>query len=133
MENKVLKLLILAIGFLALLVISLAFLFGLALKDVKNSIQLAHKDSDIAQAIKSLKVINGIDGLSIVGPAGKDGKDSTSTIVIKQQPIPGPIGAPGKDGTAAPQIEFDGNGNWRYRGDEVWLPLFQAPPVVGAE
>ncbi len=136
MEQRILKLLIAALGFLLLLVIGLAVLFAFALRDVQRSIQTVSSNADIVQAVRSLKVINGrdgLDGLSVQGEAGTDGKngrngtDSTSTVVIEQQPIKGDKGEKGDPGANAPQVEFDGLGNWRYKGDEVWLPLFQLP------
>ncbi len=131
METKILRLLIVALGFLIVLVIALSILFAVSLGDVKNSIQKTNRDANIVEAIKSLKTINGRDGLSIegkMGVSGRDGKDSVSTVVIQQQPIQGQEGKPGKDGKdAAPakEIVFDGQGNWKFNGDEEWLPLFQ--------
>ncbi len=131
METKILRLLIVALGFLIVLVTALAILFAASLEDVKNSIRATNRDADIVAAIKSLKVINGVsikgndgqDGDD--GEDGKDGKDSVSTVVIQQQSIPGPKGDKGDNAPATPVPEFDGHGNWRYKGDEIWLPLNQ--------
>lgn len=132
MEQKILRLLIVALVSIVLLIFGLSVLFGLALRDVKNSVQ-TNKDSDIVAAIKSLKVVSGkdgLDGLSVPGPPGKDGKDSTSTIVIQQVPIKGDKGEKGEPAAPAKEPEFDGMGNWRFKGDEIWLPLFSQTPVA---
>lgn len=133
MEKRILKLLVVAIGLLALLVVALAILFGLALTRVDGSLRSMSGAADVVQAVHSLKVINGKDGIDgtpgiqgVAGVNGTAGKDSTSTIVIEQQPTKGDKG---DAGAPALQVEFDGQGNWRYKGDDVWQPLF-APPVV---
>lgn len=143
MERKILRLLIVAIGLLALLVIALAFLFATTLGNVQRSLHEIGKDADIVSAIHAIKTVNGrdgIDGLSIQGASGasgldgKDGKDSTSTIVIEQQPVKGDKGDRGDAGAPAAQVEFDGQGHWRYVGDDEWKPLSQQPtPLAAAE
>lgn len=125
-EKKILKLLIAALIFTTMMLISLSILFALAFSNIKHDMKSLSRNADIVQAIERLDVINGKDGLSIQGQRGNDGingKDSMSTNTIIQQPVNGKDGKNGKDGTPARTVRFDGLGNYRYEGDEVWLPL----------
>lgn len=150
-EQKIIRLLIIALGVLTLLVVGLSVLFGIAFKNVQNSMVSAG-DASIVSAIKSLKVINGkdgVDGLSIQGPPGvpgTNGKDSQSTTTIIQQPVNGTNGLSayeiwlqhGNSGTetdflnslkpvvACPDLQFDGKGNYRCHASDDWLPVGEA-------
>lgn len=148
-ERKVIKLLIVALVVLALLVAGLSVLFGMAFKNVQSSL-VSTRDANIVSAIngietavKSLEVVNGKDGLSIQGPRGENGKDSHSTTTIIQQPVNGTNGLSayeiwlqqGNSGTqtdflnslkpvvACPELEFDGEGNYRCHVSDDWLPV----------
>ena len=146
-EQKVIKLLIVALAVLTLLVVGLSVLFGLAFRNVQNSMMTAGT-AEIVSAIKSIKVVNGqdgIDGLSIQGPPGANGKDSQSTTTIIQQPVNGTNGLSaydiwlqnGNSGTqtdflnslkpvvACPDLQFDGAGNYRCHTSDDWLPLME--------
>lgn len=148
-EQKVIKLLAIALAVLTLLVVGLSVLFGLAFRNVQNSM-MAAGTADVVSAIKSIKVINGqdgLDGLSIQGPPGTDGKDSHSTTTIIQQPVNGANGLSayevwlrdGNFGTeadfldslrpvvACPDLQFDGMGNYRCHVSDDWLPLWETP------
>ncbi len=148
-EQKVIKLLIVALVVLILLVIGLLILFSIAFKNVQNSSIVSAGDADIVSAIKSLKVVNGkdgVDGLSIQGApgaTGANGKDSQSTTTIIQQPVNGTNGLSayeiwlqnGNSGNqtdflnslkpvvACPDLQFDGIGNYRCHESDDWLPL----------
>lgn len=126
MEQRLLKLIIVAVGLLTIFVIALSILFALSIQQVKDSIRAANRDSDIVKAIRSLKVVNGQNGAQgIPGANGLNGQNATSTLVIQQQPIQGPKGDKGDPGNSVGQVQFDGNGNYRYAGDDTWQPLFQ--------
>lgn len=147
-DKRILQLLIIATGLITIMLIALAIAFGVAFKSVRNSIQTTNRDSDIVSAIRSLKVVsgqNGADGVSIVGPAGKD---STSTTTVIQQPTNGTNGASaydiwlqlGNSGTpqnfidslkptiGCPDWQTDNMGNYRCHPSDDWLPLNEVTP-----
>ncbi len=125
------------------LIIGLALLIYLAFTKNYNDIQLiSHKiatiqstESMLSQQIPAVTQIGPPGPQGLQGPAGKDGVDSVSTTTIIEQPIQGPTGPQGTQGVSgraglqgipgkdARQVEFDGNGHWRYTNDDLWLPL----------
>lgn len=137
-HKKILMALLLGWIATALLLVSLIILVIIAFQNTQITIkQLRERLSKT----ETRQLIKGEDGLSIVGPVGPigpqgvSGQNGISTIV--QQPIPppglqGPIGPQGIQGLTGPrgpagknarQYEFDGNGHYRFVGDDEWLPL----------
>lgn len=130
------------------LILALALLIALAFTSTNNAIR---KLEDKFQQLQSLKTIdtdrlleqlagklpisqNGKDGINgrdgqngVDGKNGKDGEVDYELIAdyIKQTFESMPKPKNGLDGKSARQIEFDGQGHWRYLGDDEWLPLFQ--------
>lgn len=87
---------------------------------------IEEKISKVAASIP--KPNDGKDGISPEPVPGKDGK--TPACYFEPNQCQGPRGIAG---ISPRQIEFDGAGHWKFKGDDEWLPLFKASTVGSNE
>lgn len=138
-SKRIVKILLLSWIFIIVLVGALAILVFWVFNGTSKTINDINTKIAIMQNIKQAQGLVGKDGLSIIGPIGPQGEqgipgnNGLTTIIQEtvqgqtgQQGIQGKTGEQGIPGISPRQIEFDGNGHWKYSDDDEWQPLIKA-------
>lgn len=147
-SKRVLKAIIVAGIFLTALIIALALLLALAfertahsieqtnqrLNEMQRSVSVAPKAFEIDYGLITKHINEEISKEIAALPKPKDGKNGTDGVGLNGiNGLTPPCyfqvgqcqGPRGLDGLITRQLEFDGDGHWRFIGDDEWLPLFK--------
>lgn len=143
-KDRVKILLIVAIVCLLILAIGLGILLSIVWTDFREGLrkieyisknpQIVRVEPVSSQSIQDIQGVQGIQGnagpiglqgvTGAQGPQGPQGEQGIQGIPGQTGPQ-GDRGPRGFPGMSQRQIEFDGNGHWRFMGDEEWLPLIK--------